>query len=151
MPILREREGDLLKLAKLGDFEMIVHGANCQNMMGAGIARQISSIYPEALYIDKHFEYPVGSRKRLGRISFYNTSHCFIIANMYTQFYGGANLSYKALEVGFKRLNAVFTKDFRIGIPLIGCGIAGGDWKTVSNIINESTPNLDITLVNYNG
>ncbi|HPI82859.1 MAG TPA: hypothetical protein PK122_06550, partial [Candidatus Paceibacterota bacterium] len=31
-------QGDLIELAKQGHFEVITHGCNCQNVMGAGIA-----------------------------------------------------------------------------------------------------------------
>ena len=29
---------------------------------------------------------------------------------------------------------------------MIGAGLAGGDWETISNIINDVTPSLNIIL-----
>jgi len=37
----QEIEGDLIKLAKQGEFDVITHGCNCHNIMGAGIALQM--------------------------------------------------------------------------------------------------------------
>lgn len=37
--------GDLLQLALDGAFDVIVHGANCQCVMGAGIARTIRELF----------------------------------------------------------------------------------------------------------
>ncbi len=37
-----------------------------------------------------------------------------------------------------------------IGIPKIGAGSAGGEWKVIERIIEEETPDLKITLVVYN-
>jgi O-acetyl-ADP-ribose deacetylase (regulator of RNase III) len=37
----------------------------------------------------------------------------------------------------------------RIGIPLIGAGLAGGDWNKIAAIIDEAMQGEDITLVRY--
>ena len=37
----------------------------------------------------------------------------------------------------------------RIGYPLIGAGLAGGDWKVISNLINEQLKNENHTLVEF--
>ena len=34
--------GDLIKLAQDGVFDVIIHGCNCQNTMGAGIAKTVN-------------------------------------------------------------------------------------------------------------
>ena len=39
----------------------------------------------------------------------------------------------------------------RIGSPMIGAGLAGGDWGIISNIIDECLEGMDHTLVVYNG
>ena len=40
--------GDLLALTNAGDFDVIIHGCNCQNTMGAGIAKSIKQQFPAA-------------------------------------------------------------------------------------------------------
>jgi len=37
----------------------------------------------------------------------------------------------------------------RIGYPAIGAGLAGGDWKIISAIIDEELANEDHTFVEY--
>jgi hypothetical protein len=37
----------------------------------------------------------------------------------------------------------------RIGLPKIGAGLAGGDWKLISGIIEEELNGEDVTIVNF--
>ena len=60
-------EGDLLKLAIEGVFDVIVHGCNCQCVMGAGIAKAIKKVFPDAYAADR--ETAKGEREKLGTIS----------------------------------------------------------------------------------
>lgn len=50
--MLKIMHGDLIKLALTGDFDVIVHGCNCFNTMGAGIAKTIKQTFPEAYQAD---------------------------------------------------------------------------------------------------
>lgn len=45
-------EGNLIELTKKGYFDVIVHGCNCFNMMGSGIARKIAINFPMAMDAD---------------------------------------------------------------------------------------------------
>jgi len=51
-------EGDLIKMALGGEFDLIVHGCNCFCTMGAGIAKTIREYFPEyrsyCFIIDKY-------------------------------------------------------------------------------------------------
>src|SRR6187401_1634642 len=49
---MRRIRGDLLQLAIDGDFDVIVHGCNCQCQMGKGIALSIKKTFPEASEAD---------------------------------------------------------------------------------------------------
>ena len=75
--------GDLLKLAKDGEFDVIAHGCNCHNQMGAGIARQIREQFPEAWFVDQ-LTIP-GDKLKLGTITIAKHEN-LIIANCYTQY-----------------------------------------------------------------
>ena len=153
MPINNTVTGDLIDLAKQGLFKAIVHGCNCQNRMGAGIAPLINNAFEGVLQADREFEIPVGSEDRLGYLSFALQRDGLIVINAYTQFtYTGRNsgkidVSYDAIRQVFKRINHDAPEGTKIGIPLIGAGLAGGDWETIAGIINKVTPRLDITLV----
>lgn len=140
-------KGDLINFAKQGYFDIIVHGCNCANIFGAGIAKQIKREFPKAYEADKHTEY--GSKEKLGNYSSVNVNN-FIIVNAYTQYnigYGSAD--YDAIKNVFNKINKDFN-GLRIGYPKIGCGLAGGNWNIVKEIIDEELDGQDHTLVEYN-
>lgn len=146
--------GDLLKLANDGQFDVIVHGCNCFHLMGAGIAGQIADRYPEALQADKD-DTKYGDVTKLGTYSYVYvgsmlSGHMVQVVNMYTQYKPGRcakEVLYPSIRAGFSLLDDKCVSGSRVGIPMIGCGIAGGDWDEVCSIIKEAAPNLDITLV----
>lgn len=49
---MKTAHGDLLSLAQQGDFDVIIHGCNCFNTMGAGIANSIRHKFPAAYHAD---------------------------------------------------------------------------------------------------
>ena len=146
-------EGDLIALAENGDFDVIIHGCNCMCTMGRGIAKSIRESYPEAYEADCQTE--KASKEKLGTYSSVGVSkngNDFTIVNAYTQFdwRGKKNADYEAIRAVFKRIKSDFT-GLRIGYPLIGAGLAGGDWSIISAIIEEELNGEDHTLVKFNG
>ena len=145
-------EGDLLKLAEDGVFDVIVHGCNCFCTMGAGIAAFIKERFPEAFEADLATEN--GSRKKLGTISNANIKRDGLnltVVNAYTQFRpsgGGVLADYDAIRSTFERIADGYA-DKRIGYPMIGAGLAGGDWTVIEKIIDEELEGLDHTLVRF--
>jgi O-acetyl-ADP-ribose deacetylase (regulator of RNase III) len=84
---MRVITGDLIALALAGEFDVIVHGANCQCAMGAGIAKAIRERFPEAYEAD--LATPRGDRSKLGSISVASIARGglnLIVVNAYTQF-----------------------------------------------------------------
>ncbi len=151
--IYREVEGDLIKLFQEGQFDAIVHGCNCHNTMGAGIAKSLSEAYPDLLRIDKEYMIPVGDIHRLGnftKLTIRNGDPNKVqwIINAYSQYNPGKDLDYNALELILKKINFLF-KGERIGLPLIGCGIAGGNWNVVKKIIQRQLKDCDVTVVHF--
>lgn len=146
----KEIDGDLLKLAKEGKFDIIGHGCNCKKIMGAGIAKQVKDQFPGAYKADQRFAFsPVN---RLGNFSIYSVNPeegRFTILNIYTQYSPGPDLSYAALELALFKMTLVFKRGNKIGLPRIGCGIAGGDWEIVKEIIQRVLSEYDVTIVNY--
>jgi len=149
-------KGDLIKLAKKGNFDAIVHGCNCFCAMGAGIAKTIREEFPEAYKADQATK--CGDANKLGHFSMALINYRGLsggnvaVINAYTQhkYTGRSPVSYDAIEKVFADLNTNFRGDI-IGIPKIGAGLAGGDWDKIAKIINKATPNLDIILVEYSG
>jgi len=137
--------GDLLALDQ--DFDAIVHGCNCHQRMGAGIAVAIKKKYPEAWEIDRDCK--LTPKKRLGTIKYTTVQHEPVVINAYTQFNYGTNTmnaDYKAIRSCMKEIKKEFTGQ-RIGLPQIGAGLAGGDWNIIENIIEEELSGEDVTVV----
>lgn len=166
MGAYKEIEGDLIKYAFDGIFDVIGHGCNCQNNMGAGIAPQMA----RAFGCDKfHKESPKykGDINKLGTIDYQvlqfagGTSEFNIfdfdlcVCNLYTQYYYGRNhrdgvdipIDYEALTLCMRKINHTF-KGKRIGLPgLIGCGLAGGNPDIVNEILKKELKDCDVTIV----
>ena len=165
-------DGDLIKLAKEGIFDVIVHGCNCLSTMGAGIAPQMAA----AFGCDK-FEMEMWgpSIDKLGNIDcktfLLEKNNTFtidlgegntekgtelVVVNAYTQYSYGRNHSdgvaqpfdYEAFTICMRKLNRVFRGN-HIGMGKIGSGLAGGDWNRIENIISTELIDCEVTIVNY--
>jgi O-acetyl-ADP-ribose deacetylase (regulator of RNase III) len=145
-------EGDLITLALQGQFDVIVHGCNCFCTMGAGIDRVIQEEFPEAYAAD--LVTIKGDRNKLGDFSFATVTrngHQITIVNGYTQFHFHGEsvlVDYDAVQSIFKKVKQRFSGK-RIGYPKIGAGLAGGDWRRISEIIDQELAGEDHRLVVY--
>jgi len=150
---MRYIKGDLVKLAQQDYFDVIVHGCNCFCTMGAGVAKTIKQVFPEAYKADCQTR--KGDRSKLGT---YTSAECITksgsnitVINAYTQFRYGRDkqhVNYKAVEKALRTVN-MNNQHFRIGLPKIGCGLAGGDWTRVESIIDDVMNDCDVTIVEY--
>jgi len=144
-------DGDLLKLADEGNFDVIAHGANCFCVMGSGIAVQIKAKYPEAFEAD--CKTISGDINKLGTITYTETTKP-IVVNIYSQYdtkgrrEGKVDLDYNALRSGLTVMKEKFSGK-RFGIPKIGAGLAGGDEGRIFEIIEDVFKGEYITVVNY--
>ena len=145
-------KGDLIELAKNGEFDVIIHGCNCFCKMGAGIAKAIKIAFPAAYQAD--LETNKGDKTKLGRYSKATVETAFgklTIVNAYTQFSwrgNGLKADYNAIRQALSRIKTDYSGK-RIGFPLIGAGLAGGDWSVISEIIIEELMGEDFTLVEF--
>lgn len=144
--------GDIVNLAKNGNYDVIIHCQNCFHGWKKGIVTSISKAFPSARKADLNTAY--GDKNKLGTYSYgietLESGKILIIANLYAQFsFGqGNHLKEKKLEECLIALNKEFSGK-KIGYPLIGAGRAGGDWKLISKIIDESLTDCDHQLVKY--
>lgn len=150
MSINKNKTGNLVTALLKGHIDVLVHGANCFCTMGAGIALEIKTKIPGAYAADSKTKFADSSK--LGSYSKYEFDNKTVI-NLYSQYNYrgiGPNVNYQAIKEGFEKLNSEYKdKNLIFGIPLIGCGLAGGDWSRVAKIINESTPDLNIILYEF--
>ena len=128
--------GDLISLAKQGEFDVIIQGCNCFCTMGAGLALQIKQQYPQAYAAD--CKTIVGDKNKLGTFTSVEIpikivdkdnyiiddtgqpaypvfkNHTFHIVNMYTQY--GFNpvdnpCDYDAIRKGFRQIAKIAALD----------------------------------------
>lgn len=143
-------EGDLIDLALRGHFDVIVHGCNCMGTMGAGIAKTIKSVFPEAYEADCNT--PSGDRQKLGTCSVatcQRENHTITVVNAYTQYHWkgtGVLVDYDAVRSCMAWIKQTYPQQ-RIGLPQIGAGLARGDWNRIEHIVKEELQGEDITLV----
>lgn len=146
---MRIVQGDLISLAKNGEFDVIVHGCNCFCAMGGGIALQIKQEFPKAFEVDRRTV--KGDPKKMGTYSLAMVDNLTIV-NAYTQFDcrgPGVLANYSSIDKVFKSLAIVF-EGKRIGFPKIGAGLARGDWAIIEEIIENNLEGMcDYTLVEY--
>lgn len=143
--ITKTIKGNLLDAFDRGDVDVIAHQCNCFCNMGSGIAPQIAKRYPNAAEADQ--KTIRGDASKLGTFTkaCVNRAHSKgIVYNLYGQFrYGGqrTQTDYYALADALISMQFDITdngmSDAIVGLPLIGCGLGGGDWEVVSKIINE--------------
>lgn len=156
-------QGDLLKMAKEGQFDLIAHGCNCKGIMGAGIALQVAKEFPMAKYADikyrstmKDLIGPKFEEAMLGTLSLAEHNKC-IVLNLYTQIEPGASFDLKAgFHPCLKKVYQMYQRENpynpkkRIGFPMIGAGIGGGDWRNISAYIeNVLDSEFEVTIVEY--
>ena len=150
--VMKTITGDLIHLAKNGEFDLIVHGCNGFCTMGAGIAKGIKAALPAAYEAD--LGTGRGDRAKLGTCTYAEidlNGSPFIVMNAYTQFDyrgSGPKVNYEAVRSCFRWIREQHSGK-RIGLPKIGAGLAGGDWARIAGIIAEELAGEDVTLVEF--
>lgn len=154
-----EVEGDLVKLALKGDFEVIAHGCNCFCAMKSGLAPQMAKAFGcDKFWLEDKLNH-WGNINKLGQIDWElvelaeNPNWKLIVVNCYTQYMFRTQqhpkpLDYEALTLCLRKLNQKF-KGKKIGLPQIGCHLAGGDWAVVKPLIQKEMADCHVTVVNY--
>lgn len=121
----------------------ICHQVNCKGKMGSGVAKQVREKYPMAYkaYLSLCNDEKCDPHSLLGRAQFiYGTEK--IIVNMFAQDrYGrdGAQYTdYAAFSSCLYEIGRSVALGERIAMPYkIGCGLAGGNWNTVYEMISS--------------
>lgn len=160
---IRYAEGNLIDALERGAIDYAAQGCNCFTRMGRGLAGEVRRRIPAAVTADQAsasgdpaklgtytgVEWPAGSGRR------------FI--NGYTQFHWNERRNneplndeglpilcdYDAVRDLLRRLHTGFRADWVLGLPLIGCGLARGDWGRVAAIIDEELVTLGRAVTVY--
>ena len=131
-------KGDLMT----SDIRHIIHGCNAQGVMGSGVAKLIRDKYPSA-YTDYNDVYN-NKGLELGEIVISVQNDGKIICNAITQKNFGRRddtvyVSYWAIAEVFRKIDTFGIKE--IAMPMIGAGLANGDWNVISAIIENTLHN----------
>jgi len=132
-------EGDIL----LSDAAAICHQVNCQNVMGSGVAKELYIKWPEVK--QRYHEFCKGKNPYdlLGKVQVVELDEFpagnKVVINIFGQLNFGRQkvcyTDYSALDEAFQNLNRLCATK-KIALPYgFGCGLAGGNWKTVERIM----------------
>ena len=134
---IQYKVGDLIKSVHT---DAIIHGCNAQGKMGSGFAKSLRDVYPE---IFLPYAKECKAREMLGKnipVHFQDMS----IINAVTQQYYGRNphfkyVDYLAVRQCFNAANITCDQHMykTLNMPLIGAGLANGDWKIISGIVES--------------
>lgn len=147
---MKTKVGDLIELAMNGEYDVIVQGCNCKCQMGKGIALTIKQKLPAAYAADCLTTR--GDPNKLGTISTATINvngNLLTVVNGYTQYDWkgeGVLSSVDAIKQVMLKVKELYSGK-RIAFPLIGAGLARGDWKQIAPVIEEALEGEDYTLV----
>jgi len=137
---------------------VIAHQVNCMGVMGAGLAKQIKQEYPEVFLKYKEFIKENGASKVYGRALGVKTSN-YLFFNLFGQYgYGRSRqqTSYKHLESALEEMGDILKESYKCGgqVPVaipykIGCGLAGGEWEVVSQILEKVEKRKGFLFIAY--
>ena len=138
---------------------IICQQVNCKGVMGSGLAKQIRTKWPDIFERYKWFlnEY---RESILGRsdIVLVDKGQKFV-ANLYSQYDYGTGEIYTDYMCFLHAFEAVLisAREFNLSVAVpykIGCGLAGGDWAVVMNIISEMCmkyKDVKVSIYIFNG
>jgi O-acetyl-ADP-ribose deacetylase (regulator of RNase III) len=139
--ITRYIKGDITET----ELEYIAHGVNTQNVMGSGVAKVLFTKWPQVKsdyhgYCNGHEA--IGYSIDLGEVNIVCTEDDLTVFNCFTQeFYGydgDRYVNYAAIVKCFNTILDYMPHRSKLAIPKIGCGLAGGDWNIVEQLINDT-------------
>jgi len=139
--MIEEIKGDVFKAKE----KVLIHGCNCFNTFGSGVAKIVKELYPGAHKADQETE--KGDTQKLGSYTVWSGKHCYydqdiIVINSYSQYgYGSlfnkqVQLQYDKLRESLEQIEFVY-RGASFAMPRIGAGLARGDWATIKKIIEE--------------
>lgn len=132
---------------------VIVHCCNSLGAWGAGFVIPLGKRYPQAR--ESYFKFIKNGNVKLGDVDEVKVKDNVYIENLIGQQYIGKGpngeipCDYVAIEKGFLNIiNNWFKRNeyYSVHMPRIGCGLAGGDWKVIENIIKRTF--IDMANVN---
>ena len=160
--MITEVKADILDLINKSSenkaLNVLVQSCNCQNVMGKGIAKAISTAYPEVARADNATK--AGDRAKLGTYSYARVKENVVVANAYSQYnYGWLNaLDSSGRQTDYDALRKALTSirdDFASRSPhpivfyvplMIGQSLAKGDPEIIQPMVKEIFKDHELVL-----
>ena len=134
--------------------DILAHGCNCKGAFGSGVAGLMAKIHPKSkeAYIFKY----KNKGWKLGEVQLVKSNNK-IIANCATQDNYGNEKKSRIVYADYKAIKSVMNilykyskeNNLSVAIPLIGAGLANGDWKIIEKIINDIFVDINISVYLY--
>lgn len=129
---------------------VIIHGVNCQRVMGSGVAKSLYTRWPKvrSMYMTiPQKEMWLGAVQRVQVDQFMHVFNCWT-----QEYYGNDGKAYgnlDAIEASLLKVVA-WAEENRwapaIYMPRIGCGLAGLDWSDVEAIITGIKSTIEVVV-----
>ena len=160
--MITEVKADILDLINKSSenkaLNVFLHQCNCQNVMGKGIAKAISTAYPEVARADNATK--AGDKSKLGTYSYARVKDNVVVANAYSQYnYGwlnpldsnGRQTDYEALRKSLTAVRDDFTgrstHSVIFYIPkFIGQSLAKGNPRIIQPMVKEIFKDHELVL-----
>ena len=160
--MITEVKADILDLINKASenkaLNVFLHQCNCQNVMGKGVAKVISTAYPEVARADNATQ--SGDKSKLGSYSYARVKENVVVANAYSQYnYGwlnpldsnGRQTDYEALRKSLTAVRDDFTRRSThpviFYIPLmIGASNAKGNPRIIQPMVKEIFKDHELVL-----
>ncbi len=153
--MINYKTGNILEATE----NIIVQSVNHRGVMGAGLAKQIATKWPlvnakDGMYQSMCRDLPFSGIKQYGLVAWYEIEENKFIASVFGQNYYGTDrmhTDYTSLGNGFETIRKTSEiKRYSVAIPSgIGCGLGGGDWPYVLQIIEDCfnrSPLIEVSI-----
>jgi O-acetyl-ADP-ribose deacetylase (regulator of RNase III) len=140
---IEERTGDLFAQP---DLTALAHGCNCAGAMGKGIAVPFKQRWPK-MYAEYKARCADG-RFTVGDVFVWRDGATTVFnLGTETHWRTGARIEHIEAAVGAMAREAAALGVTRVGMPRIGAGLGGLDWRDVRAALERATAGTGLTLV----
>ena len=153
--MIKYKRGNILESQE----NIIVQSVNHKGVMGGGLALQIKLEYPEIEigYNNICKTVTFETLRRANPVYWYKASETKYVASIFGQDGFGRDrryTDYYALANGLEEVRIMAdNRSYSVAIPYkIGCGLGGGDWDFVSDIISDIfkySPNTEVNIYRF--
>lgn len=133
--------------------KIIAHVCNNIGAWGAGFVLAISKRWSEP---EREYRSMSSTERKLGNVQFVPVETDIVVANMIGQEnikandYGVPPVRYSAIKICLERvLSLAKSMNASIHMPRIGCGLAGGQWEIMEQVIIAASKNFDVKIFVY--